>query len=171
LKLADCHPSRKHKAKGMCGACYDRSLRLSNEEYRKNQRSNTSRWLTRLTATQRTRLNEIRRLRWERVRDDPSHKLKRRNARLLKKYSIGVEAYQVLLAKQSGGCAICRRKPTKIPLHVDHDHRTGKVRGLLCHQCNWYLGTIDADRGIVDRIINYLGGNCAHGIQRNKSQR
>jgi Recombination endonuclease VII len=44
--------------------------------------------------------------------------------------------YQALLASQGGGCAICDHPPRTRRLHVDHDHKTGKVRGLLCHRCN-----------------------------------
>jgi Recombination endonuclease VII len=44
--------------------------------------------------------------------------------------------YEALLAAQGGGCAICGNPPKTRRLHVDHDHKTGKVRGLLCHRCN-----------------------------------
>ena len=51
---------------------------------------------------------------------------------------LGVDdaTYYVMLAKQHGGCAICGRPPKTRRLHVDHDHHTGAVRGLLCHRCN-----------------------------------
>lgn len=51
------------------------------------------------------------------------------------------ERYATLLAAQSGGCAICGRPPKTRRLHVDHDHATGAVRGLLCHRCNRALPT------------------------------
>ena len=49
---------------------------------------------------------------------------------------VTVEDYDRLLAAQGGGCAICGNPPKTRRLDVDHDHRTGKVRGLLCHRCN-----------------------------------
>lgn len=49
--------------------------------------------------------------------------------------------YARLLAAQGGGCAICGAKPKTRRLHVDHDHATGWVRGLLCHRCNRNLPT------------------------------
>ena len=49
--------------------------------------------------------------------------------------------YDLLLANQDGHCALCPSEPKTRRLHVDHDHRTGKVRGLLCHRCNRTLAT------------------------------
>lgn len=47
------------------------------------------------------------------------------------------EGYEALLAAQGGGCAICGRPPSeRRRLDTDHDHKTGRVRGLLCHRCN-----------------------------------
>jgi hypothetical protein len=51
------------------------------------------------------------------------------------------EDYDRLLAAQGGGCAICKAPPKTRRLHVDHDHKTGAVRGLLCHRCNRGLPT------------------------------
>src|SRR5437899_4206973 len=51
------------------------------------------------------------------------------------------EEYDERLAAQGGGCAICGNAPKTRRLHVDHDHKTGKVRGLLCHRCNRRLDT------------------------------
>lgn len=44
--------------------------------------------------------------------------------------------YNAMLAAQGGGCAICGNPPKTRRLHVDHDHKTGRVRGLLCFRCN-----------------------------------
>jgi hypothetical protein len=49
---------------------------------------------------------------------------------------VSTEDYERMLAAQGGGCAICGAKPKSRRLHVDHDHRTGTVRGLLCFQHN-----------------------------------
>src|SRR5579859_1543421 len=56
-----------------------------------------------------------------------------------------LEQYDVVLEKQNGGCGICGRKPPFgrfSRLCVDHDHATGKFRGLLCLHCNSFLGRI-----------------------------
>ena len=49
------------------------------------------------------------------------------------------EEYLVLKEKQNNTCAICYRPPKTRSLHVDHDHKTGKIRGLLCFLCNRFL--------------------------------
>jgi Recombination endonuclease VII len=46
-----------------------------------------------------------------------------------------------MLAEQGGGCAICGAEPKTKRLHVDHDHKTGAVRGLLCFRCNRLIPT------------------------------
>lgn len=46
------------------------------------------------------------------------------------------EEYVLMLAAQGGGCAICTNTPKTRRLDVDHDHKTGAIRGLLCHTCN-----------------------------------
>lgn len=49
------------------------------------------------------------------------------------------EEYARLLAAQDGHCALCPNTPKTRRLHVDHDHTTGRVRGLLCFRCNKFL--------------------------------
>jgi hypothetical protein len=63
-----------------------------------------------------------------------------RNYYLLKKYGITEVQYDDLLRKQHECCAVCKRHHTSFPIRlaVDHDHKTGEVRGLLCKYCNRY---------------------------------
>ena len=60
----------------------------------------------------------------------------RRKPTRAKQLGVTDDEYARLLEAQGGGCAICGAKPKTRRLHVDHDHKTGKVRGLLCHRCN-----------------------------------
>jgi len=62
------------------------------------------------------------------------------NATLRKKYGITQEQWQEAFKRQGGKCAICHCAQRYQSLAVDHDHKTGKVRGLLCVQCNRGLG-------------------------------
>lgn len=54
-------------------------------------------------------------------------------------YGITVDEYDKMFEFQDGSCAICGRPPKNKRLAVDHDHKTGAVRGLLCHICNQTL--------------------------------
>lgn len=58
---------------------------------------------------------------------------------------------------QGGVCKICLRPPAPDRrLSVDHDHRTGAIRGLLCQQCNTLLGQVDDSQELLYRAITYL---------------
>lgn len=68
--------------------------------------------------------------------------------------------YQRMLTEQDGRCLICSQPPTtQRRLHVDHDHATGQVRGLLCHYCNLLLGHAKDDPAILAAAIEYLSAN------------
>lgn len=62
-----------------------------------------------------------------------------RERRLRLTYGIGVADYAAILKAQGGCCAICRRPPARRRFCVDHNHKTGQVRGLLCFRCNYAL--------------------------------
>lgn len=74
------------------------------------------------------------------------------------KYQITQEYRNQLLEKQSGLCAICRvvAHTSRKPLHIDHDHVTGKVRGLLCHSCNVGIGFLKENTEILENAKQYL---------------
>lgn len=77
--------------------------------------------------------------------------------RLQAKYGLSPMARDALLEKQGGVCAVCgtARWNGSGP-HVDHDHATGKVRGILCSTCNTALGMIKDDPGIARAMADYL---------------
>lgn len=74
----------------------------------------------------------------------------------LKQYNLTLQEYDNLLSRQDGKCAICGSLPNKKDLAVDHDHITGKVRGLLCTNCNLILGLANDNPEILENLINYL---------------
>lgn len=110
----------------------ERQLRNSREYYRKNK----------------DRLDEYRR---NYAKANPEKEL---DWRLKGDFGIGLDEYMELLEKQGGICAICSRDDRKIV--IDHDHLTGKIRGLLCIRCNVALGTFGDTAEGVERALNYL---------------
>lgn len=73
----------------------------------------------------------------------------------LYRYGMTVEDYDRMLAEQEGRCAACGDVPTK-RLHVDHDHSTGQVRGLLCGECNLGIGKFKDDPERLESAARYL---------------
>jgi hypothetical protein len=79
-----------------------------------------------------------------------------RDAHLRRTFGMTQADYDELLARQGGGCGICGKKPGKIALHVDHDHETGEIRGLLCVRCNNALGQFHDDPILLERAADYV---------------
>ena len=78
-------------------------------------------------------------------------------AKRLKTYGLTAERYAELVALFNGNCHICQRAPTgRSRLHVDHDHASGRVRGLLCSQCNVSLGNFRDNPLILRAAAEYL---------------
>lgn len=71
-------------------------------------------------------------------------------------FGIGISEYKLLVSKQNGVCAICRGKDKGRKLAIDHDHKTGQIRGLLCGRCNQGIGHFLEDRLLMRRAIEYL---------------
>ena len=128
-KQSSCHPDRLHYAKGLCRSCYSRA--------------GYARW-------QRTwRLN------------NPDRNLQNW---LNFKYGISLFQYKTMLAKQGFKCAVCMEDaPIELVgtyqsrrLSVDHNHTTGKVRGLLCIRCNSFIGFARDCPEVLQKAIDYL---------------
>ena len=128
------------------------------------------------------RVKENRRIWWENNKEEQlEHKkkyyqnnkeeIKKKNARhyrdnidqhrdyhLKRKFGIGLNEYNLLLESQDYGCVICgTKKPGgRGNFHVDHCHKTGRVRGLLCHHCNVSLGGFRDDPTLLYNAIDYL---------------
>jgi hypothetical protein len=93
-------------------------------------------------------------------RSRPDRKLADRAGHLKRKFGLTLEQYDQLLASQGGGCAICGAPPEpNTSLHIDHDHDTGAVRGLLCVRCNNALGQLREDSDLVRAAASYLDGH------------
>ena len=76
-----------------------------------------------------------------------------RDYHLRRRYGLTSQRVDELIAAQGGLCAVCKVRP---PEHVDHDHKTGRVRGVLCSGCNQGLGNFRDDTAALRAAIDYL---------------
>lgn len=72
------------------------------------------------------------------------------------RYKISVEAYQNMYELQGGRCSICNVKLIMPRLRIDHDHKTGETRGLLCVSCNTGIGLLKESPDILRNAAKYL---------------
>lgn len=92
------------------------------------------------------------------------HPDNRKNSQLKINFGITLEKYNQMLEAQNGLCAICGKEETsidirtnnKFALAVDHNHKSNKVRGLLCGSCNKTLGHVKDNIFILEKAIDYL---------------
>lgn len=81
----------------------------------------------------------------------------KRDTHLRRTFGLNAAEYGSMLAHQSGVCAICGGPPRNgKSLAVDHDHRTGMIRGLLCISCNAALGSCKDSENVISKMIEYL---------------
>ena len=82
---------------------------------------------------------------------------KHRESWLQKNYKISVQEYEDQFRAQTGICAICKRTDLSgRRLAVDHDHETGRLRGLICLKCNRGLGCFDDNKEFLANAVTYL---------------
>lgn len=95
-------------------------------------------------------------------RKTPEQQLKRKNYEYKRKFGITFSEYEVMLRQQNYVCAICKKEEsfelrgTKHSLAIDHCHKTGKIRGLLCRNCNQGLGLFHDNVEFLSQAIYYL---------------
>lgn len=125
----------------LCTKCGENK---SLEEFSKNARRKDGRqvWCKKCA--------HARRAEW--ARENPS---KITAYRRLDKYGLTPEQYQNLLNEQNGLCAICSADLSSVTPHIDHDHATGRVRGVLCQFCNIMIGWYEQIRD-HERVQKYL---------------
>lgn len=80
------------------------------------------------------------------------------NAYLKRTYGITADEYDVMVGERRGRCEVCGQVPAgkRDRLHVDHDHSTGVVRGLLCSACNVSLGHVKEDPARLRALADYI---------------
>ena len=91
-------------------------------------------------------------------RNRPERKRKMRDLYYRRTYGLSADEVDAILVAQDGVCAICGQAPERAAsLHLDHDHRTGRLRGILCLNCNQALGKLGPDPAVYSRAAAYLG--------------
>lgn len=143
--------STERFANGNCKPCQGRSGRAWRERNIERARE-----IGRLGAKRRRALNP------ERTREisrqwkarHPERYTKSKRTSLLRRYGLVEADYQALLVAQNGACALCDR--SDVPLVIDHDHATDRVRGLLCVKCNTGLGKLGDNPTTLRRALLYI---------------
>jgi hypothetical protein len=115
----------------------------------------------------KNRSKEIRRLEYQ------SRRTVVRNSKLKNKFGITPDQYQKLLSKQNNLCAICKRTREEVSKNkksfaVDHDHKTGNIRGLLCTRCNPGLGFFEDNVQTLLNAIEYPSKESDNGVLENR---
>jgi hypothetical protein len=145
------HPGPS-KANGLCSACYQATP--ERREYRRGWKD-----------TNRDRIREQAREYYLAnkdvidARNDAYYKANPDAAwarQLRRRFGMTVDDYNAMVRAQHGVCAVCRQSPNGNHLCVDHDHRTGLIRGLLCDACNGGIGQFDDDVQLLASAAEYL---------------
>ncbi len=86
-----------------------------------------------------------------------THQRERRNCDYKRKYGISLEIFEAKLSEQNDGCAICKKSNPSIKrnMAVDHDHKTGATRGILCYGCNRALHALETEE-LLKSALAYL---------------
>jgi hypothetical protein len=89
-----------------------------------------------------------------------------RSAIYMRQYGITVEEYDQMVEEQNGRCKICGTDEpggNRKRFSIDHNHKTGEVRGLLCNPCNAALGLFKDNPTILQSALTYLSTNGHYG--------
>lgn len=155
-KFCIVHKDKAAWARGLCRNCYDKWLKENNPEYAKKQKNNCSEWHKK-NKERHKKYKE----KWV-VKQDPQYG----RIRSLRRYGMTLDDYDVLLKQQKGVCAICGNSPKKGKnLHIDHDHNTGVIRGLLCFRCNFGLSYFGENVDTLEKAFKYLKSSNKKGCK------
>lgn len=136
--------------KGLCSRHYDRA-RLKDPKRRDYNKKKCREWYSH---------NRQKALAYARRYAESAGEEQKLEWKLRAKYKIGVEDYKKLLNQQQGKCAVCGANNSQHKVYdrlcVDHCHKTGLVRGLLCHTCNTAIGNLRDNPELCESAAAYL---------------
>lgn len=137
-------------------------VKANKTKYAKSDKGREARKRSKLSTKEREAIDpaykehrrQVRKAAWDK------NKEKHRDARRFEKYGVTGDQYRAALAAQNGKCWICGFTPDPDKdLSVDHDHLTGRFRGLLCNPCNLGLGNFRDNRDALSMAAKYLEVN------------
>lgn len=145
-KCASCKKEIEAPAGNLCEKCVKQVRRVCYPCHRSHNRKN---YITH---------NEQAKRRAHRANNKPAYKLWKFKWQLKNRYGLEHETYLELLSSQGGGCAICGSIKTanKMSLAVDHCHKSGRIRGILCDSCNVGISRFKDDPSKLLAAIEYL---------------
>jgi hypothetical protein len=137
----------------------DAAYRANNKErIAANERAYRERHKEKLMAADRA----YKKLHQEKIRTRNRDRVR---TKMMRRYGLSQETYDAMLAKQGGVCAICGNGPGRRRLAIDHCHKTGIVRGLLCGKCNGGIGALGDTAEGCYRAGHYLAAFAAGAAQ------
>ena len=147
-------------SKSRCVQCRDAALNRHISSRQKAKRDGTYVESERTKARRKRwrseneeRERKLRKAWYEAHKNTPGYRNMVRARMLYVEYGLTIEQHDKMLEEHAGRCAICKHKRK---LHIDHDHETGKVRGLLCHYCNLILGLAKDSSAQLRSAARYL---------------
>ena len=159
----DCKEEKPHMARGLCNSCYTRFYRKDGKVDRSKEKLIKALCHPENRPYNRGKCEPCYRkeLREKQSPERKEHeRQKRREIRIKTRYGISINDYNILLIKQNNKCYGCNQlhleTDSKTRLNIDHNHTTGKVRGLLCSNCNSTLGYANDNITTLSNLILYL---------------
>ena len=156
-------PSKKDGRASYCKNCLKETQRIWYHDNKEQARQTASESYHRRKDKVSARRKELRKLDPEKYRAQARSKYcplksKQQGWKYAGIVDMTLERYNSLLEKQNYSCAVCgiHQDSLKKALCVDHNHATGKARGLLCDNCNRALGYLQESETVINNLLNYL---------------
>lgn len=154
------HVSRRRVSDNKCLACNKEVVKEKRNNPEKNKKINRQRKSLRESNSPVYQGEKEKKK--EMYNEDPKFRKKIRENQIQRDYGIDLATYKLVKEIQGSRCSICNRKETQSKTHgkrdlaIDHDHKTGAVRGLLCSECNRALGQFADSQKIIRSAAKYL---------------
>lgn len=147
------YPNRDKRGCRTCRKRYAAVYRKNNKrKIRENTKVYWPKAAARLRQIREENGDEVRKRDREKYHSNPEANI---NYMLKRNYGLLREQYDAMLEEQEHKCKVCVQT-SKYRLHVDHDHETDEVRGLLCNKCNRGLGLLSDSLEVLKKAISYL---------------